>query len=204
MRRWTVWRAGPALRDAIDDLLYLLRHPWARRGAFALGGAIVLLAVTAAATWPLRNESARLEDEIAARRRALVSERQAEELARDYHRALADLPRFEAKLDRAFGQAQVIEELGRLARRRGVRILAQSFDDQRLRSPHQVMAAELTVQASYGAIRDWMTGLGELPFWIEVQELRLEAAREPGVVQGRIHLAVFRRGARAPGGGAGV
>ena len=181
------------INTLVADARYSIRHPWIRRGAMFVAAAGVLMLIAFAFWWPAQNSHVALEEQIATKRRVLVQLQQGDELLRDYTRAQKDIPLLEKKLTNAATQAQLVEQLGRLARRHGVAVVSETYEEGRATGSYRVLNTDLTVQASYPAIRAFLHSLPDLPVWAEIQELRLEAARDAGVVKGRIRIATYRR-----------
>jgi Tfp pilus assembly protein PilO len=178
------------------DLRHSARHPWARGGLRACALGAVLLAAAAAAWWPVQRESAALEDEIAAKRSALSQARQAHELSGAYAKAAKEVAVLERKLQHAATQAQLVENFARLARKHGVKIVSETYDEGRGASAQSGLSAELSVQAGYPALRDFLRDLSALPTWSEVQEVRLETATGSAMPmqKGRIRIMTYRQG----------
>jgi Tfp pilus assembly protein PilO len=174
------------------DLRHSARHPWVRGGlrACALGAA--LLAASAAAWWPAQRGNAALETDIAAKRRTLSQTRQAQELVGAYAKAAKEVALLERKLKHAATQAQLVESFARLAARHGVKIVGETYDEGRGAAGQAGLSAELSVQGPYPALREFLRELSALPTWSEVQEVRLETARESGLQKGRIRIMTYR------------
>jgi Tfp pilus assembly protein PilO len=178
------------------DLRYSARHPWARSGLWAVAAAAVLTVAAAGAWWPAQREHGALEESIAAKRRSLVQARQAEELARAYAQARAAVAVLEKKLQHGATQAQLVENFARLARKHGVKIVAETYDEGRNAAGAQpALSAELTVLGSYPALREFLRELSALPTWSEVHEVRLETVQGTGIQKGRIRIVTYRRAA---------
>jgi Tfp pilus assembly protein PilO len=168
------------------------RHPWARGGlrACMLAGATV--AVALAAWWPVEHERAVLEDQVGAKRRALAQARQAHGLLEAYTKAAKDVALLEKKLEYAATQAQLVENFSRLAGRHGVKILSETYDEGRGGAVQSGLSAELSVQGSFPALRDFLRDLSALPTWSEVQEVRLETVQGSATQKGRIRVVTYR------------
>jgi Tfp pilus assembly protein PilO len=177
MRRW------------LADLRYSARHPWARAGAWACGCALVAFA----AWWPEQREQAALEEAIVSQRRTLVDARRTEELARAYLQARKEIAALDRKLGHAATQAQLVQDFARLARRHGVRIVSETYEEGRGVQP--TLSAELAVQGAYPALRDFVAGLAGLPTWSEVHEVRIESARGAKLQKGRVRIVTYRQAA---------
>jgi Tfp pilus assembly protein PilO len=183
------------MRRALDELRYAARQPLARAGTWAAGASAVAMLAALVAWWPAHRDAAALEDRVAAKRRALADARHADELAAAYAKASRDVAALEKKLAYAATQSQLVQDFARLARRHGVRIVSETYEEAR--GPQPSLGAELTVQGDYLALRDFVRGLSALPTWSEVQEVRLESAQGSASQRGRIRIVTYRR---APAG----
>lgn len=187
------------VRAGIAELRYGARHPLARTGVRALLGAVLVMAAALVFWFPAQHTNARLEAQITAKRRTLVETKQADELLRLYASAQKSVPLLEKKLEQSVSQAQLVDSLSRLARQHGVRVASETYEEGRSAGGQALLLAELTVQGSYGAVRNFLRDLPTLPMWTEVHEVRLEAARGSAAVRGRIRVATYR----APPAGGG-
>jgi hypothetical protein len=174
------------------DLRYSARHPWARAGAWACVACAGLTLAALAVWWPAQREHSALEETIARQRRGLVQARQARELLAAYAKASKDVALLEKKLRHAATQAQLVENFARLARRHGVKIVSETYDEGRGSGNQPALNAELAVQGRYPALRDFLRDLSGLPTWSEVQEVRLESAPGAPTQKGRIRIVTFR------------
>ena len=181
----------------LADLRYSARHPWARAGLWACAAALLASGAAFAAWWPEQRAQALLEESISAKRRALVEERRAEALAQAYREAHAGTAALEGKLRHAATQAQLVQSFARLARRHGVRVLGETYDEGRKAGRHAQLGAELTLQASYPALREFVAELATLPTWSEVHEVRIENAQGAAVQKARIRIVTYRQAAEA-------
>jgi Tfp pilus assembly protein PilO len=175
----------------LADLRYSARHPWARAGAWACACALAAAGAALAAWWPEQRTHDALEHTLAAQRRALVEAKRSGELARAYAQAREEVALLDRKLAEAATQAQLVQAFARLARRHGVKILAESYEEGR--GAQAALSAELSVQGAYPALRDFVAELAGLPTWSEVQEVRIESARGTGVQKGRVRILTYRR-----------
>jgi hypothetical protein len=178
--------------SALAELRYCLRHPWARSGLVAFGLTCVFLVVALALWWPAQLEHSALEQEIAAKRRALARSQQSEELLRVYERSQKEVAALERKLQHGATQAQLVQGFARLARRHGVRIVSETYEEGRNAAAQPALSAELAVQAAYPALRDFVRELAALPTWSEVQEVRIESAAGAQVQKGRLRIVTYR------------
>lgn len=182
----------------LSEFRYGVRHPLAKAGVRVLLAAAVVLGGALALWWPVQHADAGLQAQIAAKRRALVGLQQADELLRLYAGAQKAVPVLEKKLEQSVSQAQLVDNLARLVRRHGVRVASETYEEGRSAGGQTLLLAELTVQGSYAAVRNFLRDLPTLPMWTEVHEVRLEAVRGSAAVRGRIRVATYRA---APAGG---
>lgn len=184
------------LKQLQSRIGYSLRHRAVKAGVVAclIAGAGVALA--AAVWWPADRANAALTERLAEQRRALVEGKQAGEAARLHARNLQAVPQLEAKLDAAVDQTEIVDGLGRLARRHGLRIVNQSYAERRDQGRGAGLVVELAVEGPYGAARNFLHGIAGLPVWIEVNEVQLDRAGDGGAVKGRLRLTSFRRDGR--------
>jgi Tfp pilus assembly protein PilO len=181
------------VRGLAADLLYGARHPWARAGLWACGAAGGLLLVVLALWWPAQRERALLEDKIAGKRREFVQTQQADELLRAYTQARKEVALLEKKLEHAATQSQLVENFARLARKHGVKIISETYEEGRAAGSQPMLNAELSVQGGYPALRDFLHDVSALPTWSEVQEVRLESVQGAATQKGRIRVMTYRR-----------
>ena len=185
--------------ELIKDLRYSLRHPAARAGLWACAVALAAAGAAFAAWWPEQRAHAALEETLATKRRAVVEGRRAEELARAYREARLHVAALDAKLRHGATQAQLVQGFARLARRHGVRILGETYDEGRnARQPQ--LSAELTLQGSYAGLRDFVADLATLPTWSEVHEVRIENVHGAALQKGRVRIVTYRQPAEARSG----
>jgi len=177
----------------VADLRYSARHPWARAGLWTCAVAAVLMLVAVAVWWPERHDRAALEDAIAGKRRELVQARQADELLRTYAQARKEVALLEKKLEHAATQSQLVENFARLARKHGVKIVSETYEEGRAAGAQPMLNAELSVQGGYRALRDFLQDVSTLPTWSEVQEVRLESVQGAATQKGRIRVMTYRR-----------
>ncbi len=175
----------------LADLRTSVRHPWAKAGAWACAAALAALGAAAAAWYPEREAQEVLEQAIVAERRALVEAERAGDLARAYGQARKEVAALDGKLRHAATQAQLVQSFARLARRHGVRIVSETYEEGRGAQP--ALSAELTVQGAYPALREFVAELAGLPTWSEVHEVRIESARGAELQKGRIRIVTYRQ-----------
>jgi hypothetical protein len=175
-----------------SELAYSARHPWARAGAVVLFLSVTFFGIVAAAWWPLERDTRALEQAVAEKRRALLRARESEALAAAYAQAHKDAAALERKLAHGATQAQLVQSFARLARRHGVKVVSETYEEGR-NAAQPALSAELTVQAAYPALREFVRELAALPTWSEVQEVRIENAAGGGATQkGRIRIVTYR------------
>jgi Tfp pilus assembly protein PilO len=180
-------------KPLLEDLRYCAKHPLVRIGIWvgAVVAAITILAFVF--WWPAQGAYSKINDQIADKRRELVTAQQADALLQEYAKAKQDVPLLEKKLEHAVSQAQLVENLTRLARRHSARIVNETYEETKTNAGQPMLMAELTIQGSYTELRGFLRDLPSLPTWSEVQEVRLEGARGTSEIKGKIRLATYRR-----------
>jgi len=165
---------------------------------WACAATAALLLVAVAVWWPAQHERAKLEDTIGGKRRELVQAQQADELLRAYGRARTEVALLEKKLEHAATQSQLVENFARLARKHGVKIVSETYEEGRAGGAQPMLNAELSVQGGYPALRDFLRDVSALPTWSEVQEVRLESVQGATTQKGRIRVMTYRHASVEP------
>lgn len=175
-------------------LRYSLRCKAVRHGMYAmLAASIACLALVVAWWGPAKREHMQLLRNIDAKRSAMVDAERSSQVARAQREALPALALLEKKLNAHTGQAELIQGIGRLASRRGVRVMSQSFDEGKVQRSDAPLYLELGLLGGYASLRELMSDLATLPVWIEVVEARFERAGEGGAqVRAQLRLLTYR------------
>lgn len=181
----------------LDYFFYSTRHPQVRRGFWVSVVAVSLCLLALIYWWPAHSSYQRLIEETQAKRREIVMSREAQDIANLYHQASQQIPVLERKLNNAVGQAELVNHLATLARQHGVKVLAESYNEGKNEGKgterYRSLVVQLTLQGRYGALRQFMQGLSDLPVWSEIQDARLESNRAmAGQVKGQLSIVIFR------------
>jgi Tfp pilus assembly protein PilO len=177
-------------------LRYYFRHP-AARGALWTLAALAVLAIVLVAVWLPGDRSRRgIEREIERRRADIVRMREQQEVAFAYEKARGGVELLEQKLAYAATQAQQVTDISQLARKHGVSLLTQAYEESARRNEPPRLYTEIAVQGSYRSLESFIADLPQLPSWTESQDLVIERSREGRAVKGRIRLVTYR-GAQA-------
>lgn len=178
-------------------LIEAIRFPPIRIALFICSGCLIILLLTIMGLWwPAHRQHDAVQLSIDEKRRQLVLLLQADDIGRAYRSALQVVPRLESRLTLDMSQAEFVNILGRLSSRHGARLLAQSFDERKVQQDQPIIALELNLEGPYAAIRGFMLGLSDLPVWCEIEEMRLERAREStGIIRAQLRLIVHRKAA---------
>ncbi len=180
--------------QAMVALRYSLRCKAVRLPMFALLGIGCICLAVAGAWWlPAQHEHAQLEHDIAARRASITDAARAAELVEAHSRAVGALALLEKKLGAQAGQAEVIQDIARLALRRGVRVVSQSFDEGRAQHKDGALYLNLGVTGSYPSLRQLLGDFASLPVWLEVVEAHIERATDGGSqIRAQLRLLTYR------------
>lgn len=182
------------LTEVLSMLRYSMRCKAVRHAMFALLAAAILCIVIVLAWWgPAKREQAQLSQNIDAKRAAMVAAVRTAQVAQAQREALPAVALLEKKLEVRTGQADLIQGIARLAAKRGVRVLSQSFDEGRVQYSDAQLYLELGLLGDYASLRKLMSDLATLPMWIEVVEARLERTGEGGaLVRAQMRLLTYR------------
>lgn len=180
--------------ETLSMLRYSARCKAVRHGMFAVLAAALLALVIMLAWWgPAQREHAQLLHSIDARRAAMVEGVRSAQVARAQREALPVVALLEKKLQAHSGQAELIQGIARLAARRGVRVVSQSFDEGKAQRGDAAIYLELGLLGDYPSLRRLMGDLAALPMWIEVVEERLELVNASGgQVKAQMRLLTYR------------
>jgi Tfp pilus assembly protein PilO len=180
------------MKRQMREIRYALGDRSVRGGLWALLASAVVAVVATAYWWPAASEHEQLLERIANQRREVVRNQQAAELLHAYQQAQSVVPSLEAKLAQAPSQGQLVEQLGGLVRRHGVRVLSEAYEESKRADRPPALIAELVVVGSYAALRNVIDGLASLPSWSEVEELRIEQT-PAGELRGRLRIVTHRQ-----------
>lgn len=172
-----------------------LRCPPVRMAMYAaLGLAVICLLVAAAFWYPAHREQSQTVREIAAVRAAMVDAVRSEEVQDQQKRTMAALALYEKKLESRVDQAELIRSIARLAEKRGVHVLSQSFDTGKGGENNDGrLFIELGLQGAYPALRRLLSDFAELPVWLEIVEARMESSGDGGgQLRAQLRLMTFR------------
>ena len=184
------------IREFPRAVRYLAGYPPARAGLIAalITSAMVTISIMVF-WWPVAREHGNLIQEVQLARRAAVEAQQRAELIRAYHRAAETVTAIERKLDTPLRQAKLVESLGQLARKRGVRVLSESYEEGKAQNGYMPLALDLSLQGNYASVHGFLAEIHHLPAWVEVQEARFEGVRDTGgrLVRAQVRLVAYRK-----------
>lgn len=175
-------------------LLYSLRCAAVRYGLFAAGLSAACVLVGLTLWWePAWREQARIQEQIDAIRATSSENMRTAQLVQAQREALQSVAGLERKLDAPASQADLIQDIARLAARRSVRVVAQSFEEGKAQRNDAPLYMDLGLQGSYPALRGLIGDLTTLPMWIEVVEARLDrSADDSASVRMQLRLVTYR------------
>ncbi len=183
------------LHAVVEHLLYAARHPLVKAGILACGvSGVIFLVVGVGYWWPVQRDYRNLVESIQTQRKAVVDTLHAANVAQSYRRALEGIAVLEKKLDYVSGQAELVRNLGRLAKKRGVKILSESYEEGKARSGYVPLYLNLTLKGGYRGLRKFLLDVPTLPSWSVVQEVRFERSRGGSrLIKGYIRLITYRK-----------
>jgi Tfp pilus assembly protein PilO len=175
---------------------YSLRSPAVRNGGYAALAAAFAFLVVVLGWWaPAQHEYLALQQAIDLQRAATADAARSAEVLRTEHGAKQAVALVEKKLEVSASQADLIQGVAKLAARRGVRVVAQAFDEGRGQRNDAPLYMDIGLVGSYSALRGMMGDLVTLPMWAEVVEARLDRSGEGAAIRAQLRLLTYR-GAR--------
>lgn len=178
--------------EAMALFRYSLRATTVRWALYALGGMAVIWMGVAAIWWlPAHHQHAQLAAKIATRRAMIVNAARAASVADAARKAQAGLALFEKKLAAHAGQAELIRDVARLAAKRGMHVVSQSFDEGRSQQGDGSLYLNLGLTGRYPALRHLVADFAGLPLWLEVVEVHIEQTGA-GRVRAQLRLLTYR------------
>lgn len=189
------------MQEFLRAARYSAGYPPARTGLIAVLVTLAMVAISIVFFWwPVARDYGNLVQEVQQARRAAVDAQQRAELIRAYHRAAETATAIERKLDTPLRQAKLVEGLGQLARKRGVRVLSESYEEGKAQNGYLPLAVDMSLQGNYASVHGFLAEIPSLPAWVEVQEARFEGIRDAGgrLVRAQIRLVAYRKIAAPP------
>jgi Tfp pilus assembly protein PilO len=184
----------------LHDLRLSFRHPLLRVG---LRIGLLLLVVDAALVayrWPAATSHGQLVKQVDAAQTAIIDARQAVGVMDAYTRAREAIMTIGRKLDYATAQAKLIDDIADLARKYGVQVLSQEYDEASAGDKRQAtLGVQLAAQGNYRALRNFIVGISSLPAWTEVSDVSIERGRDSGLLKAELRLLTYRRPNMADG-----
>jgi len=173
---------------------YIRRHPGLRLGLWLCAlVALANLGYGVLGWWPARSEATALAQEVDRARREVIAAVRAAEFAEVYDTASQAVAAVETRLSAGGGQAELVQRVNRMARKSGVEIVSESNEAGRSESGYAPVYQSLSLRGRYADLRAFIGGLGELPTWTLVREVRMERAREAGgTLRAEVVLVTFR------------
>lgn len=186
----------PLRTPLLARLAYSLRCQALRR-SLGLLLAVALGCLLLALLWwaPLQRQQRELAGQLEARRTAAVRAERLRQALAAQQAVLPLIATLEGKLQRRATQADLVQGIARLARQRGLRVLAQTFEEGKPQpGGAQPLYLELGLAGDYAALRRFTGDLASLPMWIEIVEERLERTGRGEVpLQAHLRLLTYRQ-----------
>jgi Tfp pilus assembly protein PilO len=186
--------------EVMSMLRYSLRCGAARQGLLAMLATLLVCLAIALIWWgPAKREQMNLQQGIDAHRAAVVDAARWAQVARAQYQAQKIVAQLEKKLEFRAGQADLIQGIARLASKRGVRVVSQSFDQGKGAGRDAPLYLEIGLTGDYGALRGLMGDFATLPMWIEVVEARIDRGGEGNApLKAQLRLLTYRGAEKLP------
>ena len=182
------------LPDIQEELFFAFRHPRMKISiASFVIFAMLVLAVWATHWLPIRQATARLETGIGERRAEILNASRRDKLARASSIAAQQIAMVEQKLDASSTQAVRVKSIAALARRCKVKIISEGYEEGRQDNGYLPLIHELTVQAGYAELREFIFGVQQLPIFAIVQEAVLTRTAGSSAIKAQLNIITYRR-----------
>ena len=183
------------IRPYFDDARISLRHPVVRLGLGAgLVSVLLALVVGGALWWPVYREAESLRFKIDLTRRQAVERIYSAQLSQVYARTAEQISEIEKKLNTPAVQVSLLNHLNQLARKHGVRILSESYEEGKAQNGYAPLYHEITLEGRYPKLRSFLLDIGSLPTLSVVQEAALNrggGARRS--IKAQLRIVTYRK-----------
>lgn len=183
------------LKAILTDIIYSFRSPVVRAGLLVF---IILIAtmigVVSIHYWPVLQHHNELEQHAQMMRKSLVNLRAQQQLTETYHKTKTALSWIEKKRATQMTQAELIDQIGQLAKAKNVTIVNESYEAGGPNKKVEILNLNLTLQGSYQAIRGFIAGIKQLSAWVYTEELNMQRSRQGNHrVNAKLLLIAFTR-----------
>ena len=178
-----------------NQVMLFVREPSVRRAIIVCVASIALALMVLLLYWlPIRHSKQSTTEQVNTLRRVLVSDAEAEQIKNAYTLANKQVTTLHKKLARQSSQSDLVQHIGQLARKHGVRILSETYDKTENKSSYQGLVLNLQIQGRYASTRNFVLAIPSLPSWTVVQEARMVSHRGAGKqVKTSLRLVSYRR-----------
>ena len=175
--------------------MLFMREPTVRRAMIVCLASMVLALLVVLVYWlPMQHSKQKTTSQVNSLRRVLVSDAEAEQIKNAYALANKQVAVLHKKLARQSNQSDLVQHIGQLARKHGVRILSETYDKTKNKSSYQSLVLNLQIQGRYTSTRNFVLAIPSLPSWTVVQEARMVSHRGAGQqVKTNLRLVSYRR-----------
>ena len=189
------------IRQRLESWCYAARHPLVKTATVGILLLLITVGVELGYWWPANHEQRTLITRIETQRRATVDALHAGDVTRVYRAAKSAVGVLDQKLNASGGQSDLVKSLEKLAVTRHVKILSQAYEEGKAKSEHLPLYLDISLQASYVSLREFLVDIHTLSFWVEAQEMVIERSREhPGLIKANLRLLTYRKAASRKSG----
>jgi hypothetical protein len=182
------------LADIKEELFFALRHPRVRISiAGFVISSLLALAVWAAYWLPIMHAADTVKIKIDERRAEILNAEYRGKLALASSVAAQQVALIEQRLDASVTQGVLVQNIAALARRSKVRVISEAYEEGKLNNGYLPLVHELTVQAGYSELREFLSGLQQLPIFAIVQEADLSRSSSSYNIKAQLNIVTYRR-----------
>lgn len=175
-------------------ITYAFKAPLVRWGVASMLLCGLMLTLVYLFVWqPLAEDQRDLVSQVNTQRSEIVRLSQQAVTQKAYEKTLIDIGAIESKLNSNFKQADIINNLYRIAGRYRVQILNESYKENKKSDGFLELEQEIIVSAKYEGLRKFLIALHSLPTWTVVGETQIDRSKaEDGQVKAVLKLQTYR------------
>lgn len=170
----------------MDDLKFSFKNSWVQTSAVGMFlTAIVFITVWIMYFAPLQNKLNQAEQELKQNIHTLKSIEHKKELLASFKTGQHKLAMQIKKLNRKITQADLIENITKLAQMNNLKIISESYKEEKEYNGYQPLIQSLILEGRYALIKRFTFMIKSLETWTVVEEFKLER------MDGKKSLKVF-------------
>lgn len=177
-----------------EELLYSLRHPHIRVhvvGSIALW--LIVMVVWLAYLLPMTRTLDAVKANINRYQIEISNSEYRAKIGLVSENAARQVADIERRLDASVTQATLVQSIASLARKSNVKVISEAYEEGKIINGCLPLVHELTVQAGYAELRDFISGLQQLPILAVVEEADFSRSSTSPLIKGQLRVITYKR-----------